>query len=193
MSSFKVDDVISLPDWQRASKFNASQADRVRNAKIIYDMFRKAGYPVGVAMAAIANARHESDLSNSAVGDSGSSVGLFQLHKNGAGKGMTTADRMDPYKNTARIIKETDMYSDKLMKAWNDGKSVATLSYIFGRDIERPANAGKGRDNTARLIFGPLADVDSQTLTYAAVGGFFLIGAASAFGVLLYLALRGVK
>ena len=191
MNSIKLDDVATLPDWLRGSKYNESQAGRLRNAKIIYDMFRKAGYPAGIALAAIANARHESDISNEAVGDSGSSVGLFQLHKNGAGKGMSTADRMDPYKNTARIIKEADMYGSKMMTAYNSGASVADLSVIFGRDIERPANAGAGRDKTARTLFGPIADVPAITLTYAAVGGFFLIGALAAAAVVGFLVFKG--
>jgi hypothetical protein len=186
----QLDRVATLPDWLRGSKYGETQAGRLKNAKIIYDMFRKAGYPAGVALAAIVNARHESDLSNEAVGDSGSSVGLFQLHKNGAGKGMSQAERMDPYKNTARIIKETDMYGSKLMEASNAGASVADMSVIFGRDIERPANAGVGRDKTARTLLGPLADVTGNTLVYAAAGGFFLMGALGIAGFLGLLFLR---
>ena len=36
---------------------------------------------------------------------------------------------------------------------------------VFGRDIERPANKGVGRDKTAYKIFGNLANMPANQLT----------------------------
>ncbi len=173
---------VSLPsifkgsEFQRSSRYDLergltaaqSVAERINNSRIIISMFRSAGYPIGIGLAAVANARHESDISNYAIGDSGQSVGLFQLYDRGAGAGMTIEERMSPRANTKRIIQETKTYGGPLMEAYRDGASVAELSLIFGRDIERPANKGVGRDNTARSLFGTLADVPAKSLVFAA-------------------------
>lgn len=190
-------------EFQRASKYAESAAGRVRNAQIIVTEFLKSGFPLGVALAAVVNARHESDLSNAAVGDSGHSVGLFQLYDSGAGKGMTVEERMDPYINTRRIIEETEVYGNKtyrdgrlnLMDAYDQGASVSTLALIFGRDIERPANKGAGRDKTARSLFPAIADLPAKTLTRAAVTGVVVATSLSvaAAGVLIYFLWRWRK
>jgi hypothetical protein len=173
---------VSLPsifkgsEFQRSSRYDLergltaaqSVAERINNSRIIISMFRSAGYPIGIGLAAVANARHESDISNYAIGDSGQSVGLFQLYDRGAGAGMTIEERMSPRANTQRIIQETKTYGGPLMEAYRNGASVAELSLIFGRDIERPANKGVGRDNTARSLFGTLADVPAKSLVFAA-------------------------
>ncbi len=173
---------VSLPsifkgsEFQRASRYDLgagltnaqSIAARIKNSRIIISMFRAAGYPIGVALAALVNARHESDLSNYAIGDSGQSVGLFQLYDRGAGAGMTIEERQNPRANTKRIIQETRDYGSNLMTAYRNGASVAELSLIFGRDIERPKNKGEGRDITARQLLGPLADVPANRLVFAA-------------------------
>ena len=173
---------VSLPsifkgsEFQRSSRYDLergltaaqSVAERINNSRIIISMFRSAGYPIGIGLAAVANARHESDISNYAIGDSGQSVGLFQLYDRGAGAGMTIEERMSPRANTQRIIQETKTYGGPLMEAYRNGASVAELSLIFGRNIERPANKGVGRDNTARSLFGTLADVPAKSLVFAA-------------------------
>jgi len=173
---------VSLPsifkgsEFQRASRYDLgagltnaqSIAARIKNSRIIISMFRAAGYPIGVALAALVNARHESDLSNYAIGDSGQSVGLFQLYDRGAGAGMTIEERQNPLANTKRIIQETRDYGSNRMTAYRNGASVAELSLIFGRDIERPKNKGEGRDITARQLLGPLADVPANRLVFAA-------------------------
>jgi len=193
-------------EFQRASRYDLeaglstaqSIAQRLKNANLIVVQFLRAGYPLGIALAAVTNARHESDLSNYAAGDSGHSVGLFQLYDSGAGAGMTIEERQDPKTNTKRIIEETDIYGVKnyrdgrtnLIDAYNQGATVAELSLIFGRDIERPANAGEGRDGTARKLFPLIADVPAKTLTKAAAIGVVIATGASvvvAGGILYWL------
>lgn len=45
----------------------------------------------------------ESSFDPNAVGDSGHSIGLGQLHDQGAGAGMTVEERQDPEKNLERV------------------------------------------------------------------------------------------
>jgi hypothetical protein len=59
-----------------------------------------------VIAAALVNAGYESFFDPNAVGDGGKSVGLFQLHEAGAGRGMNVEARKNPIKNTERISKE---------------------------------------------------------------------------------------
>lgn len=157
------------------SAYGESGATRAKNATIIVREFLRAGLPFGIALAAVTNAQHESGLSNQAMGDKNASgraesVGLFQLrwsdNDRGAGVGMSDKQRMNPVKNTRRIIKEVKDYGNRgLFQAYDNGASLGELAVIFGRDIERPANKGVGRDNTARKIFGSLADVPANQLT----------------------------
>lgn len=156
---------------------NESPAGRVRNAFTIVREFMRAGYPFGIALAAVTNAQHESGLSNHAMGDKNASgrhesVGLFQLRwsddDRGAGVGMSDKARQNPVKNTRRIIQETRDYGGALVAAYNEGATLGDLAIIFGRDIERPANRGEGRDSTARSLFGSLADTPANTLALRA-------------------------
>jgi hypothetical protein len=48
---------------------------------------------------AVATMLVESGGDNRAVGDGGHSIGLFQLHDQGQGAGMSSADRQDPRRN----------------------------------------------------------------------------------------------
>lgn len=156
------------------SAYSEGPAQRIKNATIVVREFLRAGYPLGIALAAVANAQHESGLSNQAMGDKNASgraesVGLFQLrwsdNDRGAGVGMSDKQRMNPVLNTKRIIKEVKDYGSKLMNEYNNGATVGRLAVVFGRDIERPANKGVGRDKTAYKIFGNLANQPANQLT----------------------------
>ena len=159
------------------SAYNEGPAQRIKNATIIIREFLRAGYPLGIALAAVTNAQHESGLSNQAMGDKNASgrresVGLFQLrwsdNDRGAGVGMSDKQRMNPVLNTKRIIKEVKDYGNRgLFAAYDNGATLGELAIIFGRDIERPANRGVGRDKTAYKIFGNLANQPANQLTKA--------------------------
>lgn len=103
---------------------------------------------------AIANAWHESNLNLGAVGDGGSSVGPWQLHIKGGGKGMSVADRQDPVKATARIMEEAATAAKSNAPPTADAGDYA---YWFCYYVERPANkAGDAatRAATARRWWG---------------------------------------
>lgn len=126
-----------------------------------------AGYDDRLAQAMIANSWAESGLSNAPPdGDSGHSIGLFQLNDNGgAGAGMTVEERRDPYINTRRIM--ADYGFKKVVSAWASGASAPDLAYLFCVAVERPSDSdrkGRERAEFARLMF-PTSNLGSSMST----------------------------
>jgi len=139
-------DAMSGGDWRRSSSLSSlSAAGRRENATVILDEWRSAGYPIGIALAALSNARSESDLDHTAVGDEGASVGLFQLNQAGHGAGLSVEERMDPVVNTRVIISAYRQSGGAVDEAYDDGATVAEMAYLFSRDVERAV--AKGNDN----------------------------------------------
>ena len=67
------------------------------NAAIIEKEFLNAGHSATVTAAAIVNALAESGLNAKAAGDSGASIGLFQMNRvGGAGRGHSIQELEDP-------------------------------------------------------------------------------------------------
>lgn len=110
------------------------------NATIIAQAFDDAGLPDTATAAAIVNAYAESGLDHTAEGDSGHSIGLFQLSDWGAGHGMTVQERKDPYVNVATILQREVLagMGKTFRRKASEGARVAELAAIFSRDIERP-------------------------------------------------------
>ncbi len=71
------------------------------------------------------------------------------------GAGRTYYDATDPVVNTQRIVMEVQRDGEKLMEAYERGASIAYLSYIFGRDIERPSVSTWYRQHEAVKMMGP--------------------------------------
>lgn len=63
-------------------------------------------------------------------------------------------DGTDPRLNTERIILEVERDGARLLAAEKKGASIAEMSYIFGRDIERPQLASHHRRHLAEKMFG---------------------------------------
>lgn len=116
-------------------------AAQLENARIIEREFAAAGVPGKIIAAAIVNAWAESRLNANAMGDNGHSVGLFQLYDRGAGAEMTVAERQNPTNNTKRILQEYMRYGAPIMAAEQQGATIYTLTGLFAKYIERPANA----------------------------------------------------
>jgi hypothetical protein len=91
--------------------------------------------------AAVVNAYAESLLDPEAVGDGGLSVGLFQLHARGAGRGMSVEDRKDPQKNARRIF-EVCLGPDGDKLRAMQAASVEDRVAEFAHSIERCAACG---------------------------------------------------
>lgn len=119
---------------------NVSSSQRAM-AEIIEREFTAAGYDQKMVVAAILNAIAESGLNPNAAGDGGQSIGLFQLYSNGAGAGMSVADRQDPVKNTRRIIEEVRRYGKPILDAIAAGRGSADITSLFCIYIERPKDS----------------------------------------------------
>lgn len=142
----------------------ATRDQRLENAKIIVSEFLAAGYTPRMALAAVTNAIAESQLANTATGDGGASVGLFQLHERGGGRGLTVDQRQNPVINTQRIISELKAAYGNTWQGYRSladaeaaGADVGELAGLFAVHVERPADRPgefiKRRD-LARQLWG---------------------------------------
>lgn len=127
--------------------------DKLQNARIIEREFTASGFEPPVVAAAIINAIAESGLRNDAKSPAPEdSVGLFQLNARGGGRGMSTADRMDPVKNTRRIIEEAKA-ARGFMSMVNAGeKDVKKLAAAFSTYVERPADKPGNEIKRAAMV-----------------------------------------
>ena len=136
--------------------------ERSDNARRIFKAFKKEGYSDGVSLAAVVNADYESRLSNKAVGDSGKSVGLFQVHSK---HGLSVKDRMKPDVNIKFILGDMAKNGMTVVDMDEDGASVAALSGRFAHDVERPSDRTASlvsRASHAKKLFPMVADLGSS-------------------------------
>jgi hypothetical protein len=149
-------------------------------AQIILDEFRVAGFPAGVALAAVANAEAESGLNPFAEGDHGHSIGLFQINDI-RGTVQYDFDRTDARANTRWIIKEYDRLDKKsgqignyttsrsLDQYFQDGVNLADMTAEFAAIVERPGDIeGEKykRRGIARSLFGGYANHPARSFEY---------------------------
>lgn len=151
-------------DLPTATPLSEGQKEMVR---IIFEEFRAAGFHRGVAVAAVANAYAESGFNPNAVGDSGKSVGLFQLHEAGVGSGMSVEARRDPHTN-ARTMANWGLREPRFMAVAQDpDATLRDLTYAFTVYLERPANAhghGLSRAAWAERNYPEVATVSGRAL-----------------------------
>ena len=124
--------------------------DQLEMARIIESEFDKAGIPSEITAGSMVNVWYESKFDPNAIGDGGKAVGLFQLHEDGGGAGMTVEERQDPHLNAQRMIEElidagrgylSSSKGDGVFDIYEDGeKRVSEYAARFCRDIERPAD-----------------------------------------------------
>ena len=116
------------PDGQRTVKVGS-----LRWLNIAQQYSQKTGVPPEYFLALI---QAESGGNNQAVGDGGSSVGLFQLHSRGVGYGLSVEERFDPvvqFEKMAPRIKAA--YESGIAK----GLQGEALAIHVGKEAERPA------------------------------------------------------
>jgi cell wall-associated NlpC family hydrolase len=106
-------------------------------ATLIRQMARDKGYSSTIGDALVGIAHHESGHNPRALGDGGTSYGLFQLHRNGGALGSMShaqAQRYwDPRENTAFALRAIKPYV-------NNGMTVEQAVDAISRKFERPAN-----------------------------------------------------
>ena len=129
-------------------------------ASLIRQMAREKGYSSTIGDALVGIAHHESGHNPRALGDGGTSYGLFQLHRNGGALGnMTDAQARkywDPRENTAFALRAIAPHVNNRM-------SLEQAVDAISRKFERPANpsgeiasalAYLRRGNQASVPFG---------------------------------------
>ena len=88
----------------------------------------------------------ESGGNKDIVGDSGHSIGLFQLHDKGVGYGYTVEERQDP-------ALQFKLMMPRIKAAYEQGVAMGLsgrdLAMHVGREAERPAESGVPRYGTA--------------------------------------------
>ena len=108
-----------------------------------------------IIAAAIVNAVAESELNPNAIGDSGKSVGVFQLHKNGLGNKLSVEERKS-INVSANIIGIQILKNDRLFSRDMEGANIGELTSIITEDIMRPKEISKekkSRSMLAKAIF----------------------------------------
>ena len=136
-------------------------SERIRNAEASLSVWLRGGYPLGVALAAIVNADYESKLSNKAT--NGNALGLYQLMPH---HGLSAEEYRNPAANTRAIILDFTRSGGPVMSAYNSGGSLAQLSGLFGKYVERTGNPKvlELRSAYARRLFPEYADVEAKRL-----------------------------
>jgi len=115
-------------------------ADQQIGAQAIIDVFTYWGVD---PVAGISIAYNESTLRPTAVGDGGTSFGLFQLHIGGAlPRGWTRIDAFDPHRNAT-------LAATALVKLGGRGKSTQEQINLLSAGFERPRNV-PGEEAVAR-------------------------------------------
>lgn len=106
-----------------------------------------------------ATAKAESGLNPNAMGDNGHSIGLFQMHDQGAGAGMSAADRSDPDKASAVMIPRfVAMYQ----QGKQQGLSGADLASYVSRNVERPMGYDDPNSAAARRYVSAYQELGGQ-------------------------------
>ena len=157
-ANIQIDESRSIVD--QIDGLNGSQREM---AAMIEEEFLAAGLSRSVAAAAVVNAKAESELNPEAMGDSGHSVGLFQLHDRGGGHDMSVEERADARTNIRTILEREVLgkMGSTLRERAESGASVSELAAIFSRDIERPRDrngAMRKRAQMAAQLFGGGSD-----------------------------------
>jgi len=159
---------------------------------VILRVFREAGFPPVVGMAAAANAYAESGFNPNAVGDSGASIGLFQLHERGVGSGMSAEARRDPETNAKKMADWARRESRFMAVANDPNATLSDVTHAFCVYLERPANAdakGRERAGIAARMFPQATTVSTSQLRSWSAGPspvvLALTGSAAALALVL--------
>jgi hypothetical protein len=117
-----------------------------------------------------ATTKAESQWNPNAVGDGGASYGLFQMHSQGAGAGMTPAARMDP--DIAASIMVPQLAANyRLVRAQNPNMPEVEIASLVAGMTERPLhwqNANSAARNNYRTAFRQVSGgAGAETAAYS--------------------------
>lgn len=124
----------------------ALSSSQLANAAIVARVAQSYGVNPNLA---VATAYQESGLSNTAVGDNGTSFGLFQLHRGGELGNMSQAQAENPTTNASTALR---VFADT--QARNPNLSGGALAAASQRPANQAAYAASV-DSLLRNTFGP--------------------------------------
>jgi murein DD-endopeptidase MepM/ murein hydrolase activator NlpD len=110
----------------------------------LYELVRRRGAIAGVDRIMVAAALTESNGNTEAIGDSGHSAGLWQLHDQGLGAGMSVAERCDPDTACARMLPQFHYWYNHWAAEGLFGENLAAHTYLWTerpRDYNVPGSA----------------------------------------------------
>lgn len=128
----------------------STKIENRENACAIERELRNEGFDSPLIEAALLNAYAESRFNNKAVGDSGRSKGIFQLHQSGLGNKMTDEQRYD-ITTSVRRVSVAIRKSPKLQRAIDNGAETSELTRLFCTEIMRPKNRAIKAGQRARF------------------------------------------
>jgi len=116
------------------------------NAKMMYDYIKDKGYSSAQAKGIIANIYRESSFNPAAVGDSGTSHGLFQMHAERSSKMRNSVPNWETnWKGQIDQALTDDRGPD--YKSATAGMSAGDAAYWWQKYFERPADTVAGGPN----------------------------------------------
>lgn len=172
------------------------------NARNIESVLHDASISDTTIAAAIVNAYAESGLNTSAVGDSGNSIGLFQLNMpKGAGRGHSAQELKDPRKNTEIILSVERSAISKIEDAVRAGAGLTQVTALWTKLVERPkyvtADMAKRQAMALRLYpLGVPLEGGGYSDTAPRVGAILVVSMLVSFslaGAWRYRKLHGVQ
>lgn len=126
---------IKVPLAQKANpNIRISLKNNKANPQDIANEFYKNGFNRTATLGILGNAFAESGFDTNAIGDKGTSKGLWQLH-NERNKGLVLGDWLNQTQKTISQI------SPSLKRKLNNSKDLYESAYLFTKDFERPQNA----------------------------------------------------
>lgn len=101
----------------------------------LFDLAHRHGAQSGVAHCVVAGALVESGGNTDAVGDNGHSVGLWQMHDQGLGSGLSYEQRSDPDQAASVMVPVFQNYYLKGQQSGYTGETLARYTIMY---TERP-------------------------------------------------------
>lgn len=102
----------------------------------LFTLVRRHGAGSGLDRIMVAAALAESGGDTEAVGDNGHSIGLWQMHDQGLGSGMSREARHDPDNACRNMLREFRRVHSGAISDGLQGRTLAVHTYVF---TERPA------------------------------------------------------
>jgi hypothetical protein len=116
-------------------RVEAAVSPQVLSPTELYDLVRRHGARPSLDRIMVAAALLESGGDTHARGDNGKSYGLWQLHQDGSGRGMSIEERCDPNLACDRMMPEFNHWFDEWSAEGRQATDLAVRTYLCA---ERP-------------------------------------------------------